>query len=89
MPNGRDSRSKRRAISPVSAKPLYVDLSTAAAIVALSETSVQKLVREEAFPKPRLLSKHRVGWLIRELEEWAETRPVSELPPPPNTSRRN
>ena len=29
-----------------------------------------------------------MGWLLREVMEWAETRPVSELPPPPNTGNR-
>ncbi|MFS8930972.1 helix-turn-helix transcriptional regulator [Cupriavidus taiwanensis] len=69
-------------------RPIYVDLPTVASIVALSITSVQKLVREEQFPKPRAVSSRRVAWLVREVEEWAEARPISELPPPPNTSRR-
>ncbi|WP_414214237.1 helix-turn-helix transcriptional regulator [Cupriavidus necator] len=69
-------------------RPFYVDLPTVASIVSLSETSVQKLVREEQFPKPRAVSSRRVAWLVREVEEWAEGRPVSDLPPPPNTSRR-
>lgn len=69
-------------------RPFYVDLPTVAAIVSLSETSVQKLVREEQFPKPRAVSSRRVAWLVREIEEWAEGRPISDLPPPPNTSRR-
>jgi prophage regulatory protein len=70
-------------------KPIYLDLHTVSAAVSLSETSVQKLVREEKFPKPRMLSGRRVAWLTREIEEWAESRPVSELPPPDNTSRRH
>lgn len=69
-------------------RPLYVDLPTVASIVALSETSVQKLVREEQFPKPRAVSSRRVAWLVREIEEWAEARPVSNFLPPKNTSRR-
>ncbi|MCY1263108.1 Prophage CP4-57 regulatory protein (AlpA) [compost metagenome] len=69
-------------------RPIYVDLPTVASIVALSITSVQRLVREEQFPKPRVVSNRRVAWLVREVEEWAEARPVSELLPPPNTSRR-
>ena len=31
------------------------------------------------------VSGQRVGWLVREVQEWAESRPVSNLPPPPNT----
>ena len=69
-------------------QPLYADLPTVAAIVSLSEASVQKLVREEGFPRPRQLSGRRVAWLLREVQEWAEGRPPSDLPPPANTSAR-
>ncbi|MHB9833875.1 helix-turn-helix transcriptional regulator [Paraburkholderia terrae] len=66
-----------------------MDLPTIAEYVSLSEASVQKLVRESRFPKPRMLSDKRVGWLTREVEEWAESRPVSDLAPPPNTGHSN
>jgi prophage regulatory protein len=69
-------------------KPLYVDLPTVAGIVALSEASIERQVREDDFPKPRLVSPRRVAWLLREVEEWAEERPVSQLLPPANTGRR-
>jgi prophage regulatory protein len=69
-------------------KPIYLDRHAAAAAVSLSDTSLEKLVREGKFPKPRVLSGRRVAWLTREVEEWAETRPISDLPPPANTSRR-
>lgn len=67
---------------------IYADLKTTAEMVALSESTVQQLVRDKSFPKPRLLSKNRVGYLVREINEWAETRPVSELLPPPNTGAK-
>lgn len=73
------------AIPPL---PIFVDLPTVAALVALSETSVQRLVREDVFPKPRELSPRRVAWLYREVVEWAEQRPVSALLPPENTGGR-
>jgi len=69
-------------------KPFYLELDAAAEAVALAPTTVQRLVRSGEFPQPRQLSGRRVGWLVRELEEWAEARPVSTLPPPENTSRR-
>ncbi|MFM0095570.1 AlpA family phage regulatory protein [Paraburkholderia nemoris] len=69
-------------------KPIYLNLEAVAGAVALSEAQIQKLVREGTFPKPRLLSSRRVGWLVREVEEWAEGRPVSDLLPPPNTDSR-
>lgn len=70
-------------------KPIYLDIATVADYVSLSEASVQKLVRESRFPKPRLISDKRVAWLTREVEEWAEQRPVSDLAPPPNTGHSN
>lgn len=75
-------------MSPVSIKPAYLDLSGVTTFTALSESSVQKLIRENLFPRPRLLSGRRVAWLVRELELWAESRPVSDLSPPPNTGAR-
>jgi len=70
----------------VSMKPLYVALEDVPKVIPLSESTIQKLIRDDDFPKPRVLSGRRVGWKVSELEEWAENRPVSELPPPPNTS---
>jgi prophage regulatory protein len=72
----------------MSARPIYLDKPAVAEFVALSETTIEKLVRENGFPKPRVLSGRRVAWLVREVEEWAESRPVSDLLPPPNTGSR-
>ncbi|MEX3636001.1 helix-turn-helix transcriptional regulator [Paraburkholderia sp. BR14320] len=65
-------------------KPVYLDREAVARFVSLSEPSVQKLVREKKFPQPRLISAHRVAWLISEVEEWARERPVASLLPPPS-----
>jgi prophage regulatory protein len=62
--------------------------SDVAACTSLSESAVEKLVCEDAFPKPRLLSGRRVAWLVREVTAWCEERPVSNLLPPPFTGRR-
>lgn len=62
--------------------PMYLDLSDVSNFVALSESSIQKLTRENAFPKARQLSGRRVGWLVREVVDWAEARPVADLLPP-------
>lgn len=68
-------------------RPLSIDLAGAAAATSLSEATIQKLVREGKFPKPRALSGRRVAWLVREVEEWLESRPVSEMLPPANTGK--
>lgn len=70
-------------------KPIYLELEAVAGAVALAASTVQRLVRENAFPKPRQLSGRRVAWLVREIEEWAESRPISDLPPPPNSGRNS
>ncbi|WP_082616397.1 AlpA family transcriptional regulator [Massilia sp. Root418] len=72
--------------SPV--KRIYVDLPEVASVLSLATATIQKLVRQNEFPPPRKLSAQRVGWLLREVEAWAEERPVSDLPPPPNTGSR-
>lgn len=69
-------------------RPIYVELNQVSELVALSETTIQRMVREDTFPKPRMLSGRRVGWLVREIDEWAENRPISDLPPPANTGKR-
>lgn len=69
-------------------KPKFLDKGHAAAYCALSESTLEKCVREETFPKPRLLAGRRVGWLVSELDAWCESRPVSNLLPPPNTGAK-
>jgi len=70
-------------------KPIFIDLATLANVLALSESTIQKLTREDInFPKPRQLSERRVGWLTSEIEQWAVARPISDLLPPENTGAK-
>ncbi len=66
--------------------PAILDLPAVSNYVALSESTVQKLVREHGFPRPRQLSGRRVGWLTKEVEAWVESRPIADLLPPENCS---
>lgn len=70
-------------------KRIYVDLPEVANLVTLATATIQRLVRENGFPKPRQISANRVAWLLREVEAWAESRPTSDIPPPANTSRNS
>ena len=79
-PNMQDPSGRKVAVTP-----LFLDLPTVAEVVALSISTVQELVRQGQFPQPRQTSGRRVGWLVREVQEWAESRPASTLLPPPNT----
>ncbi|UCV09137.1 helix-turn-helix transcriptional regulator [Dechloromonas denitrificans] len=71
-------------------RKIILDLHAVATVLSLSVSTVQSLVRDRAsgFPESRQLSARRVGWLYREIEEWAENRPISTLLPPPNTGAK-
>jgi len=72
-------------------EPIFVDLPTAAEVLSVSPTTVQLLVREQKLKPPRKISGGRVGYLLRELRElreYAESCPTSDLLPPPNTGAK-
>ena len=69
-------------------RPAALRLEDTADYLCLSVSTVEELVRQGGFPKPRQLAGRRVGFVVRELDEWLEDRPVSNQLPPPNTSRR-
>jgi len=73
----------------MSIKPLYLDRENSAAFVSLSVPTMERLVARRLFPQPRQLTDKRVGWLVRELEEWAESRPVSSNLPVANCGLRH
>lgn len=68
--------------------PILVSKPIAAQMLAMSVTTFERCVQKGEIPKPRQLSAGRVGWLVRELAEWGEAQPVSELLPPPNTGAK-
>lgn len=67
--------------------PLAVDKRNAAAAIGVSETTLDLLVRSGELPPPRKLSANRVGWLWRELQQFVESRPVSDLAPGPGRTK--
>lgn len=65
---------------------IYLDRNGVAEALSVSDSTVEKLTREcHDFPKPRQISGRRVGWLLREITDWAEKRPLSDQLPPANT----
>lgn len=64
---------------------MFVSTADAGAMLGVSKSTVERLIREGDLPKPKLISGRRVGLLVSELETWAINRPASDLPPPPNT----
>lgn len=73
-------RTKREAAR---IPPLFCPRDQAPDVVGLPLTTIDGLEARGDFPKRRQLSGRRVGYLMRELEEWAETRPASDLLPVP------
>ena len=74
--------------SKLRVEPLYLDKAEAAVYLAVSVSTFEKLLREDAtFPRPRALSANRNGYLVAELRAWGETRPVADRLPPVNTGR--
>lgn len=67
--------------------PVLLPRRDAAQYAGMSPSTLEKLVRLGQFPAPRKLSPGRVGWLRREVDEWAEKLPVSDLPPGPQAAR--
>lgn len=82
-------KSGKAYIPPPGLKPGALDKAGAAWYVSLSESTIERGVREEWFPAPRELSPGRVGWLISHLDEYLASRPKSALLPPPNTGHGN
>lgn len=69
-------------------KPIFVDIDGAAGLTGLSKSTIWDQINNSDFPKPRKVSARGSRWLVREIEEWAESRPVSDILPPPNTGRK-
>lgn len=70
-------------------EPLYVDLDEAARLTTLGRSTIEAEIRAGNFPKPRQLTARRTAYLYSEVKAWAISRPVSDLPPPPNTGHTN
>lgn len=70
-------------------RPLVVDVEGAALLTTLSTFTIEQEERAGRFPRKRLLSARRTGYLVADIEAWAASRPASDLPPPPNTGHAN
>ena len=68
-------------------RPLFLDKPGIAELVNLSVDTLERIVQSGKFPAARQISDKRVGWLVREVEEWAEARPRSSNLPVANCGR--
>lgn len=67
----------------IQAAPLMVDREQAALALSIGDSTLEDLVRKGDLPPPRRISAGRTGWLWRELQEFAESRPISDAAPGP------
>jgi prophage regulatory protein len=58
-------------------------------LTGLSRMTIYRLEIAGEFPKRRQLSKNSVAWLDTDIEQWAQSRPVSRLRGTPATSVRS
>jgi predicted DNA-binding transcriptional regulator AlpA len=75
------SRHSSRQGVLTAVEPALLDQPSAATFLALSESTFEQLMRDGSAPIPQALSARRVGWLVWELREWAETKSVSDVLP--------
>lgn len=73
-----------RAVPIVTIRPVFLARPEAAAYLSISESTIDTLVAAGDLAKPRKISPARTGWLVTDLDEFARTRPVSDLLPPRN-----
>ena len=76
--------TKAEAVKITTLRPAAIDIDQVAAYLSLSNSTVEKMVRKGEFPAPRQLSGRRVAYLLKEVDEWLDSRPVSDQPPPVN-----
>lgn len=65
--------------------PVLLARPNAAAYLSISESMLDQLVARGEAPKPRRISAGRTAWLVDDLREWAQARPISDLLPPSNS----
>lgn len=75
-------------MNTIAIQPRFVAKDAAAQLLAMSIKTFERGVQKGEIPKPRQLSAGRVGWLVSELDEWAQSRPISEILPPANTGAK-
>lgn len=76
--------AKRKEVT-VRVEPIIVDRPTAAAIVAMSESTIENQVIAGAFPAPVKISGNRVGWRYADLIEWSKNLKPSDILPVPQS----
>lgn len=73
--------------APINEPSIYMDIEQVLHAVQLGLSTWWGLINAGDAPRPRQASKGTSRWLRREITEWCESRPVADLPPPPNAGK--
>ena len=65
-------------------KPKVLNQKQLTEITGLSAVTVWRREKIGEFPRRRQLGSRRVGWIAREVEDWINARPASEIIAPSN-----
>ena len=65
-------------------KPKVLNQKQLTEITGLSAVTVWRREKIGEFPARRQLGPRRVGWIAREVEDWIDARPASEIIAPAN-----
>ena len=63
-------------------QPIAVNISIAAQMLGVSESTFQGLTRTEPLLKPVLIGARNARYPVERLREYVATRPVSDIAPP-------
>lgn len=69
-------------------KPLFLNRAEVVTLTGRSTASLDRDIKAGRFPAPRQIGPRRVGWLMSDIERWAESCPASTILPPPSRSAR-
>ena len=70
-------------------KPKVLNQKQLTEITGLSAVTIWRKEKAGEFPVRRQLGSRRVGWLTREVDEWLEATPKSEITSPKNGHLKN
>jgi len=65
----------------VLARKVFFNAEEVRGVTGLSRTTVWRLETQGDFPSRRQITAKRVGWLVSEVEKWAESRPLAQPDP--------
>lgn len=56
----------------------FLPINNVCSLTSLGKSCIYDKISRGEFPKPRQLTKGRVGWLESDIESWIESRPVAD-----------